>query len=52
MTQPGQVMRVEGEGMPVHNFPMEFGSLFVEFRVVLPASLAADKHDQVKELLQ
>ena len=33
VTQPGQVMKVEGEGMPVHNFPSETGNLYVEFKV-------------------
>merc|ERR1712146_447268 len=34
----GEVRKFPGEGMPVHNFPSQFGDLHVEFRVDFPGS--------------
>ena len=34
-TQPGFVLELEDEGMPVHQYPSEKGKLFVEFEVRL-----------------
>ncbi|EGR30284.1 hypothetical protein IMG5_135980 [Ichthyophthirius multifiliis] len=36
VTQPKDVMRVEGEGMPVHLQGLSFGDLYVEFAVQFP----------------
>lgn len=51
VTQPGQVITLEGEGMPKHHFPSEFGNLYVEVTVVLPASLTPDQAKALKESL-
>ncbi len=50
MTQPGFVMKVEGEGMPVHKFPSDKGDLYVEFTVVLPVSLSDSQKASVKSI--
>ncbi len=39
VTQPGEIMRIKGEGMPVHEASGEFGDLFVKFNVVFPKDL-------------
>jgi len=48
VTQPGFVQEIAGQGMPKHTYPSETGSLFVEYSVVLPASLT----DEQKHVLQ
>ena len=39
VTTPGEVKRIKGEGMPQHNFPSEFGDLFVKFSIKMPKEL-------------
>jgi DnaJ-class molecular chaperone len=51
VTKPGEVMRVEGEGMPVHNFPSEKGDLFVTFEVVFPTEVSAEQAQEFRRLL-
>lgn len=48
ITQPGYVMKIQGEGMPQKEFPSEHGDLYVEFTVALPTSLS----DADKEILK
>eukprot|EP00123_Amoebidium_parasiticum_P009169 comp19297_c1_seq1/m.22144 comp19297_c1_seq1/g.22144 ORF comp19297_c1_seq1/g.22144 comp19297_c1_seq1/m.22144 type:complete len:363 (-) comp19297_c1_seq1:194-1282(-) len=52
VTQPGQVITLTGEGMPKHQFPSEFGNLYVEVMVVLPQKIDADMKDGLAKLLQ
>ncbi len=47
-TQPGDVMRVPGQGMPVLGRPGERGDLYIKFKVVIPKKLS----DEQKELLE
>jgi len=42
VTQPGFVHVLKGEGMPLFERDGEFGDLFVEFNVVLPAALTPE----------
>ena len=37
----GQVLRISGEGMPIHNFPSERGDLDVIIEVDFPRTLSA-----------
>ena len=41
VTQPGQVEVVRGRGLPREDRPLEFGDLFVEYRVQLPEAVNA-----------
>lgn len=43
VTQPFEVRKVAGEGMPVHNFPSQRGDLFIKYIVDLPKTLADDQ---------
>lgn len=43
----GQVMVVEGEGMPVHGVPSEFGKLYVTLAIEMPAMLSAAEREVV-----
>ena len=41
VTQPFEVRRIAGEGMPNHNVPSQRGTLFVKYIVALPKSLSS-----------
>ena len=41
VTSPHTLMRIAGEGMPVHNFPSERGVLVVNITVIMPLSLSS-----------
>jgi len=41
VTAPHTLMRIAGEGMPVHNFPSERGALVVNITVTMPLSLSS-----------
>jgi len=47
--QPGQVMKVPGQGMPIKGHPDKFGDLYITFKVVLPEQITPE---QSKALLQ
>lgn len=50
ITKPGFVKRVKGEGMPVHNFPSDFGDLHVKFTVQMPTSLTEEQAKAIETL--
>eukprot|EP01134_Creolimax_fragrantissima_P000427 CFRG0427T1 len=43
VSQPGQVITKEHEGMPQHNMPSESGNLYVELQVVMPSKLTTQQ---------
>ena len=51
VTKPGQVKKIAGEGMPVHNFPSDRGKLFVKYRIVMPAKLTEEQKTIIGEVL-
>ena len=50
VTQPFQVRKMDGEGMPHHNFPSQHGALHVKNIVDLPATLTAEQKDMIAKL--
>lgn len=50
VTRPFEVRVVEGEGMPVHNFPSQRGSLHVKFVVDFPARLTPEQQGALREV--
>jgi DnaJ-class molecular chaperone len=50
VVKPFQVERIQGEGMPVHNFPSQKGDLLVKYEVEFPTSLTADQQESIREL--
>ncbi|KNC84636.1 hypothetical protein SARC_03166 [Sphaeroforma arctica JP610] len=48
VSQPGQVISKEHEGMPQHNMPSESGTLYVEIQVVMPSKLSEDQKAAIK----
>ena len=51
VTRFGQVRKYEGEGMPVHNFPSQFGDLHVEFEVRFPRSFTKEQAEELRRIL-
>jgi DnaJ-related protein SCJ1 len=51
-TQPFQVRKIDGEGMPQHNFPSQKGDLYVKFNVRLPDKLNESEKEIVKQLFE
>lgn len=50
ITKPGEVIKIEGEGMPVHNFPSQKGDLFVTITVAMPKSLNKKQKEAIETL--
>ena len=50
ITKPGEVIKIEGEGMPVHNFPSQKGDLFVTITVAMPKSLNQKQREAISSL--
>jgi DnaJ homolog subfamily B member 11 len=49
--KPFQVKQYPNEGMPVHNFPSQFGTLFVKFEIIFPKKLSQEDKNKLKEIL-
>ena len=43
-----QVATVQGEGMPIHNFPTEHGNLYCTYRIDFPQTLTAEQKEHVR----
>lgn len=52
VTQPGQVIKIKGEGMPVHESSGEFGDLYVTFNVHFPTKLTEKQILTAKNLFK
>lgn len=56
-TQPGEVIKpdswrcIDGEGMPIENFPLDKGNLYVQFSVQFPESLNQSQISSMKQIL-
>jgi len=51
VTPPNFVVKVEGEGMPLHSTPSIHGDLYVEFIVDFPKSITKEQANSFKQLL-
>jgi DnaJ-class molecular chaperone len=51
VTKPFEVRAVQGEGMPVHNYPSQRGNLHVHHEIRFPATLTAAQKELVTQLL-
>jgi DnaJ-related protein SCJ1 len=52
ITIPGAIMKIEGEGMPHHDYPSFSGNLFVEFTVQFPDSLTSEQKKVFQQILR
>ncbi len=51
VTSPGDVMRVSGEGMPIHNYASKSGDLLVKLIVDFPTALTQQQKDGFSKIL-
>ena len=47
--QPGQVIQINGEGMPISKLPGKKGNLLVTIQVKLPDNLSASQKNIIRE---
>jgi len=52
ITKPGEVIMIDEEGMPHHEYPSQFGNLFIEFNIKMPTSLTEEQKTAIKEILK
>jgi len=52
VTPPGYVLTLKDEGMPMHNFPSQSGTLHVEFSVRFPTQLTQAQKDGFAAILK
>ena len=50
VTKPGEVLKIEGEGMPVHNFPSQKGDLYITITVEMPKTITKEQRDAISTL--
>lgn len=50
VTQPGYVVKLQGEGMPLHQRSGEFGDLFVKLNVIFPLNLDENQRLMAEQL--
>jgi len=50
--KPGAGLKIQGEGMPIKGEPHTFGSLIIDFVILFPDEVRADKIDQLEAGLQ
>ena len=48
--QPFEVMTIEGEGMPLHNTPMDKGNLYVKILVKFPRSTSSNERKLLEKI--
>ena len=51
MTKPFLTEVKEGEGMPVHEVPSQFGDMHVTFEVEFPRTLSAEQMETLRSIL-
>ena len=51
VVKPFQVMVIQGEGMPVHEVPSQFGDLHVTFELVFPRTVTAEQREALEKIL-
>jgi len=52
ITKPGEVIVIEEEGMPHHEYPSQMGNLFIEFNIRMPSSLTEEQKTGFRSLLE
>lgn len=52
VTIPGQVFKIEGEGMPLFYHPNKAGDLYATITVAFPAKLSESQKDTVRKVFK
>ena len=50
ITKPGEEEKIKGEGMPLYDYPSEYGELIIKYEVVLPTSLTEEQKTGFKQV--
>lgn len=45
VTKPGEVIKIAGEGMPLHNYSSQAGDLIIEFSIRMPTELTEEQKE-------
>eukprot|EP00331_Platyophrya_macrostoma_P009905 CAMPEP_0176423324 /NCGR_PEP_ID=MMETSP0127-20121128/10217_1 /TAXON_ID=938130 /ORGANISM="Platyophrya macrostoma, Strain WH" /LENGTH=352 /DNA_ID=CAMNT_0017804255 /DNA_START=71 /DNA_END=1129 /DNA_ORIENTATION=+ len=48
VVQPGQILKVEGEGMPLHEYSSQHGDLYIEYVVNIPKKFTEEQMSLLK----
>jgi len=51
VTKPGEIIMIEGEGMPHHNYASQTGNLYIEFSIKMPTSVTEEQKQAFRQLL-
>jgi DnaJ-class molecular chaperone len=51
VTKPGEVIEIEDEGMPHHQFSSQMGKLYVEFIFKMPTEFTEEQKTAIKNIL-
>jgi DnaJ-related protein SCJ1 len=51
ITKPGEIYKIEEEGMPNHNYPSQSGDMYIEFIIKMPSSLTEEQKTGIKDIL-
>jgi DnaJ-class molecular chaperone len=52
ITKPGEVEKIKGEGMPVYEYPSDFGDLIVTYEVEFPKKLEEEQKELFRKIFQ
>ncbi len=50
ITRPGEVEKIKGEGMPVYEYPSDYGDLIVTYEVEFPKVLDTEQKELFKKV--
>lgn len=50
ITVPNRIIKIKGEGMPVHEVPSDHGDLYINIKVKFPKTLSEEAKTQIAEL--
>jgi len=51
VTPPGYILKLEGEGMPIHSTPDVYGDLYITFVISFPDKITDEQREGFKKLL-
>ncbi len=50
ITRPGEVEKIRGEGMPIYEYPSDYGDLIVTYEVEFPKVLDNEQRELFKKV--
>jgi len=52
VTRPFQVLKVQGEGMPLRDDPASFGDLYVKVEVIFPKTMTSSQQEKISSIFE